>query len=200
MVKKKHPTPSPEEKNLLTKTDGGGIRGYGSLLILRQLMMEIGDEEARLGADDGLGESSFAPREYKPRRRGSLNDAEYSNDFEPTPTREVNRDGSTVRLPNSSLFLPCHYFNYAGGTSTGGLIAIMLSRFRMSVDDCMKEYETLGQEVFGNPRPPSMKGLLWHKFDSKILRRVIEDVTSRQAEIQPNGQVTYPCPRNRCQT
>lgn len=166
-------------------------------------MMEIGDEEARLGAEDGLGVSSFAPCEYKPRKRGDVHDGDYSNDYEPTPTtRNVEQDGfsGTVRLPNSSLFLPCHYFNYAGGTSTGGLIAIMLSRFRMTVDDCIKEYETLGEEVFGNPRPPSMKGLLWHKFDSKVLRRVIEEVTNRRAEINFNGQVTYPCPKNRCQT
>jgi len=28
----------------------------------------------------------------------------------------------TAGLPDSSLFLPCHYFQYAGGTSTGGYI------------------------------------------------------------------------------
>ena len=49
-------------------------------------------------------------------------------------------------------FLPCHYCDYIGGTSTGGLIAIMLSRLRMSVDDCIREYIRLGEEVFGQPR------------------------------------------------
>lgn len=190
-------------KQSIITFDGGGIRGYGSLLILRQLMLEIGDEEALLGAEDGLGESSFAPCEYKPRAKSSLHDG----DFEPSPTTRMptnafGKDGISdpVPLPNSSLFLPCHYFNYVGGTSTGGLIAIMLGRLRMTVDDCIKEYETLGEAVFGNPRPPSMKGLLWHKFNSDDLRQVIENVTRRRAEIQNNGQVMYPCPWNRCQT
>src|SRR5947209_4813468 len=54
---------------------------------------------------------------------------------------------------NTHLYLPCHYFDYIAGTSTGEyvhtlvkindalltfwrLIAIMLGRLRMGVDDC----------------------------------------------------------------
>lgn len=33
---------------------------------------------------------------------------------------------------------PCDFFNMIGGTSTGGLIAIMLGRMKMSVDDCIE--------------------------------------------------------------
>src|SRR5271169_1081722 len=58
--------------------DGGGVRGLSSLLILQQLMEEIG------------------------RRKRAAD----------TP-------------------LPCEYFDLIGGTSTGGLIAIMLGRLRM---------------------------------------------------------------------
>ena len=72
-------------------------------------MNKIGDEEKRL---DSKIESSFAPSEYKPmsKRSSECDDSEL--------------DGvvatATQGLPNSSLFLPCHYFTYAAGTSTGG--------------------------------------------------------------------------------
>jgi patatin-like phospholipase/acyl hydrolase len=58
--------------------DGGGVRGLSSLLILKEIMAEIG------------------------------------------------RSAETQRDP-----LPCEYFDLIGGTSTGGLIALMLGRLRM---------------------------------------------------------------------
>ena len=105
-------------------TDGGGVRGLGSLLILQDLMNKIGDLEKSLGGPEA--ESSFAPRAYRPMsNQSSHTDADVNTqpspsgndipvepeDIIPTPTHEV---------PNSSLFLPCHYFDYAAGTSTGG--------------------------------------------------------------------------------
>jgi patatin-like phospholipase/acyl hydrolase len=43
---------------------------------------------------------------------------------------------------------PCDYFDLIGGTSTGGLIAIMLGRLQMSVDECIYEYKKLSTRVF----------------------------------------------------
>ena len=104
--------------------DGGGVRGLGSLLILQDLMNKIGDLEKSLGGPEA--ESSFAPCAYRPiLNQLSHADADINalpsphgnesliepEDVVPTPTHQV---------PNSSLFLPCHYFDYAAGTSTGG--------------------------------------------------------------------------------
>lgn len=43
---------------------------------------------------------------------------------------------------------PCEFFNMIGETSTGGLIAIMLGRMKMSVDDCIEAYIELSDQVF----------------------------------------------------
>jgi len=43
---------------------------------------------------------------------------------------------------------PCDYFDMIGGTSTGGLVAIMLGRLCMSVDECITAYERLSDGIF----------------------------------------------------
>lgn len=43
---------------------------------------------------------------------------------------------------------PCDYFDMIGGTSTGGLIAVMLGRLRMTVDECIDAYTSLSDRVF----------------------------------------------------
>lgn len=116
---------------MLMNLDGGGVRGYGSLLLLQELMTEIGNEEKLVASEDNLNESSFAPCYYKPRDRWALNfpDSEVQRfQIEATPTkieRKPRRIGNLSsstdeRLKNSALFLPCHYFDYIGGIDTGG--------------------------------------------------------------------------------
>lgn len=78
--------------------DGGGIKGYTALLILRRLIRTI-------SADAG----------------------------------------------SSSLLKPCDVFDLIAGTSTGGIIAVMLGRLHMTVDECIEAYEHLGKEIFDRP-------------------------------------------------
>lgn len=44
---------------------------------------------------------------------------------------------------------PCDYFDLIGGTSTGGLLAIMLGRLEMDTKDCIRTYRSLAQTIFG---------------------------------------------------
>ena len=60
----------------------------------------------------------------------------------------------------------------------------MLLRFRMSVDDCIAEYEKIGEKVFGSPRLPVVNRLR-PKFDEKGLESAIKDVCERHGEHVP---------------
>ena len=43
---------------------------------------------------------------------------------------------------------PCDYFDYICGTSTGGLLAIMLGRLRMDIESCKQAYRSLSTKIF----------------------------------------------------
>ena len=112
---------------LTSLPDGGGIRGYASLLILQELMREILVIEHELDdlddSRDDSGSHSVAHRLYR----------------------------------DNELPLPCHYFSYVFGTSTGGIIALLLGRMRLSVPQCLEIYSELGTEIFRKKRAFGMK-------------------------------------------
>ena len=60
---------------------------------------------------------------------------------------------STFRAADAE-HLPCHYFDCIAGTSTGGLIAIMLGRLRMSVDQSIEAYRDLSENILRSPSNP----------------------------------------------
>ena len=92
--------------------DGGGIRGYSSLLILKRLFHVIHQMELELETNERTGDIP-----------------EYEDDL-----------------------LPCHYFDFMYGTSTGGLISVMLGRLRMTIGECLAEYRIVGDGLFGRKR------------------------------------------------
>lgn len=49
---------------------------------------------------------------------------------------------------NNDLPLPCDYFDLIGGTSTGGIIAILLGRLRLDVRECISIYRKLSGQIF----------------------------------------------------
>lgn len=48
----------------------------------------------------------------------------------------------------SSLPRPCEYFYLIGGTSTGGLIALMLGRLRMTTEEALRKYNEIAGALF----------------------------------------------------
>ncbi|KAF8588359.1 FabD/lysophospholipase-like protein [Ramaria rubella] len=85
-----------------------------------------------------------------------------------------------VQSDSRTAPLPCDIFDVICGTSTGGLIAIMLGRLRMSVDDAIKHYRRICKEVFGNPRYfGKARGWLGSPmYDVTILERSVKELVA----------------------
>lgn len=72
---------------------------------------------------------------------------------------------------------PCEYFDMICGTSTGGLIAIMLGRLRMSVKECVTEYRKLSPEIFVKKHHRvSLQGRTQGRFDSTAFELRIKEM------------------------
>ncbi|KAJ7830374.1 FabD lysophospholipase-like protein [Mycena leptocephala] len=72
---------------------------------------------------------------------------------------------------------PCDYFDLICGTSTGGLIALMLGRLRMSVKDAVKAYGELSKEVFSDVKSQGSDG----RFKASKLEKAIKGI------VEPRG-------------
>ncbi|KJZ69480.1 hypothetical protein HIM_11122 [Hirsutella minnesotensis 3608] len=92
----------------------------------------------------------------------------------------LNHERKEIGLPSVK---PCDIFDLIGGTSTGGLIAVMLGRLEMDVDECISAYSELMEAVF-NERlrriPIDLRGRVEPRFDSIRLKDAIEAVISRK--------------------
>ena len=123
---------------LTATTDGGGVRGLSSLLILRALMIQI------------------------------------------------NLRLTELRL-NEGQLQPHHVFKLVAGTSTGGLIALMLGKMGMTVDECIEQYESLSKTVFGKKhiRGRITRGLAPAKYSGKGFQKCIQGLL-RHRELDEN--------------
>ncbi|KAG8920533.1 hypothetical protein FRC00_009863 [Tulasnella sp. 408] len=75
---------------------------------------------------------------------------------------------------------PCEWFDLIGGTSTGGLIAIMLGRLRMSIPECIDAYRELAKDVFDVDLLAVASNLLdGHRFSGSKLQQAVEKVVER---------------------
>lgn len=83
--------------------DGGGIRGYWTLLVLERLMEAIGEQERLQEGQGPQAElDSFRPCPY--------------------PDNVTQCDIASIddnRRRDAYKFLPCHYFDLICGSSTG---------------------------------------------------------------------------------
>jgi patatin-like phospholipase/acyl hydrolase len=88
---------------------------------------------------------------------------------------------------------PCDCFDLIGGTSTGGLIAIMLGRLRMSVDQCIKAYHELMPAIFekAKHRYSFSKGKLQGRYDGKALEDGIQRIL-KSRNMQPDTPLKDP--------
>ncbi|KAL8933439.1 MAG: hypothetical protein Q9211_005783 [Gyalolechia sp. 1 TL-2023] len=151
---------SPWARKYILSLDGGGVRGYSSLLLLKRLMEQITkvEKETNPQADS----SAFSP----------LIDL-------------TSRDSDPTMKELQNTYRPCHYFDYIGGSSTGGLIAIMLGRLRMTVGECLEAYERLSAKVF--EKPPSRLKRSLNKYNSSSRRDTLERLFTTLQPAQPSA-------------
>ncbi|TKA63802.1 hypothetical protein B0A49_06322 [Cryomyces minteri] len=128
---------------LILTLDGGGIRGYSSLLILQALMHEVYLWERKLDETDPIPNSIW-------------------------------------RTLTEDELQPCHYFDFMYGTSTGGLIATMLGRLRMTVRDCLTIYRQVGEDLFGHKRNVIP---LATKYHHKPLEKAVQNIVKSKCTL-----------------
>ncbi|KAF8538287.1 acyl transferase/acyl hydrolase/lysophospholipase [Trichophaea hybrida] len=78
------------------------------------------------------------------------------------------------KLNLSELPRPYQYFDIIGGTSTGGLIAIMLGRLRMSTDEALTEYNQLVGYVFGERKWAFQDGHFKATRLEEAIKKIVE--------------------------
>ncbi|KAE9966186.1 hypothetical protein EG328_009102 [Venturia inaequalis] len=113
----------------------------------------------------------------------------------PKELRLLALDGGGVRGLSSLMILerlietinpdsppkPCDYFDMIGGTSTGGLIAIMLGRLKMSIDEAIDAYLSLSDRVFEKKaHRVTIKGKIQGRFDSKELEQAVKETVAKR--------------------
>ncbi|KAI9740408.1 MAG: hypothetical protein M1834_004988 [Cirrosporium novae-zelandiae] len=163
---------NPWRRPAILSFDGGGIKGYSSLLILKDLMEKVMELER---VQEVPHNSSYC----------------FSHTPERTPQevmtfQEPQENGRENEL---NRYLPCHYFDYIFGTSTGGLISLMLGRLRMSVDETLGAFEDFGGEVFGASRFVYGRWIIGRaKYDLKRLESCVEQVIQRRRST-PNKEL-----------
>ncbi|TKA64347.1 hypothetical protein B0A55_09546 [Friedmanniomyces simplex] len=127
-------------------------------------------------------------------------------------TIELRNNISTSTSPRK----PADYFDLAAGTSTGGLIALMLFRLRMDTRQCLEEYSTMASKIFaptflGSRALGSMLGsvalmanVLWYgsKFSGVPLENAITQVVEKYSQttdpwrynlVHPNSGMMFMC-------
>ncbi|KAF5548233.1 hypothetical protein FMEXI_4797 [Fusarium mexicanum] len=113
----------PWGEKLVLSFDGGGVSAISSLLILKRIMYRIRDLE--IIHPEG---PAFSSRSIGDKYHSALSDSKKVDEY-----------------------LPCHYFDYMAGTSTGGLSSIVLGRLRMSVDQAIDNLIDFCNGVFRDP-------------------------------------------------
>ncbi|KIM28745.1 hypothetical protein M408DRAFT_329205 [Serendipita vermifera MAFF 305830] len=77
------------------------------------------------------------------------------------------------KYPNNpeKIMLPCEEFDMIGGSDTGGLLAIMFTRLKMSVDEAMDEFAVIVNEVYKRQFPePSKRSMALRACLERMLK------------------------------
>ncbi|KAK6495233.1 hypothetical protein TWF481_003259 [Arthrobotrys musiformis] len=148
---------------------------------------------------------------FSPELSNGLLRADAFTSVDETPLRVLSLDGGGVRgLVTLHLLKavfekanitkdPHEVFDMIGGTSTGGLIAIMLGRLKMSLEECIQAYQVVMKKVFPEGFFKMFSSALSSgtRYSAKPLEDAIKDFV-RQKLGDPDAKLLDPNPKNKC--
>ena len=99
---------------------------------------------------------------------------------------KIKQKLSTKSVPFGELH-SYHVFQLIAEPSTGRLIALMLGKMGMTVDDCITQYEALSKVIFGRKhlRGRMTHGLAPTKYSGKRLQKCIQELL-RERQLDEN--------------
>ena len=105
---------------------------------------------------------------------------------------QINQALSRIGATSDEVH-PHHVFQLVAGTSTGGLIALMLAKIGLTVDECIKQYEELSRVIFGKRhfRGRMTRGLAPAKYSGKCLRNCIRGLL-RDRQLPEDLSMSHP--------
>ncbi|KAF8599742.1 FabD lysophospholipase-like protein, partial [Ceratobasidium sp. AG-I] len=102
---------------------------------------------------------------------------------------KIQMEKLQCQLKLSETPRPCDWYDLIAGSGTGGLLAIMLGRLRMSIDDAIKWYLVIVEEVFSKKKWVGGVGALRaSKLEDVLGRMALEytgDARARMLESNP---------------
>jgi hypothetical protein len=88
--------------------------------------------------------------------------------------------------PSEKLY-PYKYFDLIGGTSTGGLVAIMLGRLGMDIQAAIEKYQELGPTIFGRDQGTFLGVVVQGaRFDSQPFDYALAEWVGNQPMLDPD--------------
>ena len=91
--------------------------------------------------------------------------------------QRIFRQLKRVAKPGGNVDIrPCDVFDLIVGTSTGGIIAIMLGRLKMTIEEALVQYEVVGKKVFGKRQKISRILTFRPFYDIQRLQSAVKDV------------------------
>ncbi|KAJ7280407.1 acyl transferase/acyl hydrolase/lysophospholipase [Mycena rebaudengoi] len=91
---------------------------------------------------------------------------------------------------------PCEIFDLIGGTSAGGLIALMLGRKGMTVNECITQFKALSKQIFNtNPIGTTRRFLTTTNFYSgDSLEKAVKETIGDRTLMHDDDETSLHCP------
>ncbi|KAK3356215.1 hypothetical protein B0H65DRAFT_71172 [Neurospora tetraspora] len=87
---------------------------------------------------------------------------------------------------------PCEYFHIMGGTSTGGLVAILLGRLRMTTEEALEKYYDLGKVIFhkSNKKKVEISAKYGPEALETAVKKLVQERNSSELMYDPTDEPT----------